>query len=55
MKLFCLRFKYNDVFSFIQDILIPLLYLVNVFAYTEKGQQFGEIFETKKFSVDACT
>ena len=34
IKLFCLRFKYNDVFSFIQDILIPFIWLM--FLLTQK-------------------
>ena len=33
----------------IQDILIPLLSLVNVFTYAEKGQRSGGIFKTVKF------
>ena len=56
IKLFCLRFNYNvflmyfhshyiEYKNFIQDILIPLLSSVNVFTYTEKGQQFGGIFD----------
>ena len=67
IKVFCLRLKYIDVFlmylhsryieykSFMQNILIALLSLVNVFTYTEKGQWFGEIFKTVKFSLYTCT
>ena len=34
---------YIEYKNFIEDILIPLLSLVNVFTYTEKGRRFGEI------------
>ena len=35
--------------NFIQDILITLLFLVNVFTFKEKDQRFGKIFKTIKF------
>ena len=41
--------------NFMQDILISLLSSVNVFTYTEKGQQFREILKAIKFSFYICT
>ena len=67
IKVSYLRFKYIDVFlmyfhsrcieykNFVQNILIALLSLVNVFTYTEKGQRYGEILKTIKFSLYTCT
>ena len=46
---------YIEYKNFIQDILILLLSLVIVFTYTEKGQWFGEIFQTIKFLFYTCT
>ena len=36
-------------------LLLPLLSSVNVFAYTEKGQRFREMFKTIQFSFYTCT
>ena len=43
-------FSLHIVQDFIQDTLFLLLSSVNVFTHTKKGQQFGEIFKTIKFS-----
>ena len=50
-----LHSRYIEYKSFMQNILIALLSLVNVFTYTEKGQRYGEILKTIKFSLYKCT
>ena len=39
---------YIEYKNVIQDILIPLISLVNVFTYLEKDQELAEIFKTTK-------